>query len=91
MRTVRWTEGTIHIDRVCEPVFDYGREPAVWTLTDGSRHTADAQGGQTPRLRTDMALGIEGGRSRARQELQAGDEAFCALSWVERLALSSTR
>ena len=33
-----------------------------------------------------MALGIEGSRVRARQELQAGDEVFCALSWAERLA-----
>ena len=87
VRTVRCTEGTMHIDLVCEPVFDYGREPAVWTLTDGSRHTADATGGgETLRLRTDMALGIEGSRVRARQELQAGDEVFCALSWAERLA-----
>jgi alpha,alpha-trehalase len=87
VRTVRCTEGTIHIDLVCEPVFDYGREPAIWTLADGSRHTADATGGgQTLRLHTDMALGIEGSRVRARQELQAGDDVFCALSWAERLA-----
>ncbi len=87
VRTVRCTEGTIHLDLVCEPVFDYGREPAVWTLVDDSRHTADATGaGQTLRLHTDMALGIEGGRVRARQELQAGDEVFCALSWAELLA-----
>jgi alpha,alpha-trehalase len=87
VRTVRCAEGTIHLDLVCEPVFDYGREQAVWTLTDGSRHTADATGaGQTLRLQTDMALGIEGGRVRARQELQAGDEVFCALSWAEGLA-----
>ena len=87
VRTVRCTEGTVHLDLVCEPVFDYGREPATWTLADGSRHIADATGGgQTLRLRTDMALGIEGSRVRARQELQAGDEVFCALSWAERLA-----
>ena len=36
-------------------------------------HTADATGaGQTIRLRTDMALGIEAGRVRARHTLQAG-------------------
>jgi GH15 family glucan-1,4-alpha-glucosidase len=87
VRTVQCTEGTIHIDLVCEPVFDYGREPAIWTLADSSRHTADATAcGQTLRLQTDMALGIEGGRVRARQELQAGDEVFCALSWAEGLA-----
>ncbi len=87
VRTVRCLEGAIHIDLVCEPVFDYGREPAVWTLTEGSRQSADASGGgQALRLRTDMALGIEGGRVRARRELQAGDEVFCALSWADGLA-----
>ena len=31
---------------MCEPVFDYGRVPAEWTLVDdGSRNAADASGG----------------------------------------------
>ena len=31
-----------------------------------------------------MALGIEGGRVRARHVLRAGDQVYCALSWAER-------
>ena len=87
VRTVRCLEGTVEIELVCEPVFDYGRSPAEWTLVDGSRHSADASGaGQTIRLQTDLALGVEGNRVRARRILSAGDECYCALSWAEGLA-----
>jgi len=86
VRTVRCLEGTVEMELVCEPVFDYGRTTAAWTLADGSRHTADATGaGQTIRLRTDIELGIEGDRARARHILGPGEERFCALSWAEGL------
>ena len=86
VRTVVCLEGNIEIELVCEPVFDYGRIPADWKLDD-SRHSADASGGdQTIRLQTDMALGIEGNRARARHTLGQGDQTFCSLSWGEGLA-----
>ena len=67
-------------------MFDYGRTPAKWTLVDGSRHIADASGaGQTIRLQTDFALGVEGDRVRARHVLTAGEEFYCALSWADGL------
>jgi alpha,alpha-trehalase len=87
VRTARCLEGNVEVELVCEPIFDYGRIPAEWTLVDGSRHTADASGaGQTIRLQTDMALGIEGERVRARHGLQEGERVFCSLSWAEGLA-----
>jgi GH15 family glucan-1,4-alpha-glucosidase len=87
LRTMRCIEGSVDFDLVCEPVFDYGRTPAAWTLVGTDRHTADATGaGQTIRLSTDLAVGIEGGRVRARHVLQAGEERFCAISWAEGLA-----
>jgi GH15 family glucan-1,4-alpha-glucosidase len=87
VRTVRCLEGTVEIELICEPAFDYGQSPGEWTLVDGDRHTADASGaGQTIRLRTDLALGLEGNRARARHTLTAGDECYCALSWAEGLA-----
>jgi alpha,alpha-trehalase len=86
VRTVRCLDGTVEMELVCEPVFDYGRTPAAWTLADGSRHIADASGaGQTIRLQTNLALGIEGDRVRARHVLTAGEECYCALSWAEGL------
>jgi GH15 family glucan-1,4-alpha-glucosidase len=88
VRTVTCIDGQAEIDLVCEPVFDYGRSGATWTLVDGSRHTADASGaGQTLRLRTDMELGIEGNRVRARHVLREGERLYCALSWAPGLAL----
>src|SRR4051795_8495070 len=110
VRTVLCLDGRVEIELVCEPVFDYGRTPAEWTLVDGGRHVADAAGarptvrapddnaargeggrrgargaGQTIRLRTDMALGVEGDRVRARHVLRSGEQAYCALSWAEGL------
>jgi GH15 family glucan-1,4-alpha-glucosidase len=84
VRTVRCLEGTVQVELVCEPVFDYGRVPAAWTLGEGARrHTADATGaGCTVRLQTDLSLGLEGDRVRARHNLKAGDEVYCALSWA---------
>jgi GH15 family glucan-1,4-alpha-glucosidase len=87
VRTVECIEGNVEVELICEPAFGYGSEPAEWTLVDGSRHTADATGaGQKIRLQTDLALGIEGSRVRARHVLQPGDRAYCALSWAEQLA-----
>jgi GH15 family glucan-1,4-alpha-glucosidase len=88
VRTVECFEGGVEVELVCEPAFDYGRVPAEWTMVDGSRQTADASGaGQTIRLQSDLALGVEGDRIRARHVLQPGDRAYCALSWAEGLAV----
>jgi alpha,alpha-trehalase len=87
VRTVLGLEGMVEVELVCEPAFDYGRVSAQWTTVDGDRHAADASGaGQTIRLRSDLALGIEGNRVRARHLLGPGDRAYCALSWAEGLA-----
>ena len=84
IRTVECLEGNVEVEIVCEPAFDYGREPATWALVGDDRHTADASwANQTIRLVTDLALGIEENRARARHTLQAGDRAYCALSWEE--------
>ena len=87
VRTVLCLEGRVEVELVCEPAFDYGRVPAAWSVVDGDRHAADASGAeQTIRLRSDMALGIEGSRVRARHVLGPGERAYCALSWAEGLA-----
>ncbi|HEY7659613.1 MAG TPA: trehalase-like domain-containing protein, partial [Actinomycetota bacterium] len=87
VRTAECLDGSVEIELVCEPIFDYGRVPATWTVSDGDDHTADATGGgQTIRLGTDLALGIEGERVRGRHVLRAGERAWCALSWAADLA-----
>jgi alpha,alpha-trehalase len=87
VRTVLCLEGSVEIELVCEPAFDYGRVEAQWQAAGSSGHVADAKGAkQTGRLVSDLALGIEGGRVRAHHVLGPGERAFCALSWAEELA-----
>ena len=86
VRTVECVEGHVEIEAVCEPVFDYGRVPATWTLGEDA-FSADASGaGVTIRLQTNMMLGIEGNRVRARHVLEPGERAYCSLSWADGLA-----
>jgi alpha,alpha-trehalase len=83
-------EGEVEVELTCEPVFDYGRTPARWTVSEDG-HRADATGPDgagselTLRLQTDMAVGIEGDWVRARHVLGQGEQIYCALSWAEEL------
>jgi GH15 family glucan-1,4-alpha-glucosidase len=87
VRTVECLVGRVEVELICEPVLDYGRESAAWTLMGDGRLAADATAGDvTIRLSTDMPLGIEGGRARARHTISAGERVYCALSWAEDLA-----
>jgi GH15 family glucan-1,4-alpha-glucosidase len=86
IRTVLCLDGTAEVEVVCEPSFDYGRNEAGWSLSDGDRSAAVATGaGQAVRLQSDLALGIEGNRIRARHVLHQGEQRYCALSWAEDL------
>jgi GH15 family glucan-1,4-alpha-glucosidase len=90
VRTATCTGGTVEIDLVCEPAFDYGRVPGEWR-PGADEHRAEATGGdQTIQLQTDMLLGIEGGRARARHVLRAGETVYCALAWSEDARVPST-
>ncbi len=88
VRTVECLEGTVEVEMVCEPAFDYGRVEAGWTLADSEGHRADAADATGPafRLSTDMLIGVEGGTARARHVLHKGERAFCAMSWAEGFA-----
>src|SRR4051794_31608888 len=86
VRTVLCLDGRVEMELVCEPAFDYGRTVADWTLVGDGRHVADASGaGQTVRLTTDMEIGTEGDRIRARHVMKKGEQLFCSLSWAEGL------
>ena len=85
VRTVLCMEGSVDMELLCEPDFDYGRTPAEWSLQ--GPHTADASGaGVTVRLRSSIPLGAEAEAAQARHTLQKGEQAFCSLSWAEELA-----
>ncbi len=90
VRTAECIDGRIEIDLVCEPAFDYGRVPGEWTL-GADRHRAVATGAeQSLQLQTDMLLGIEAGRARARHVLHAGETVYCALAWSEQARIPTT-
>src|SRR5580692_2174787 len=85
VRVALCLEGEVEVELTCEPVFDYGRTPAQWTVTEDCCQ-ADASGaGLTIRLHTDMALGVEGDWVRARHTLKQGEQIYCALSWAAHL------
>ncbi len=85
VRVALCLEGEVEMELICEPVFDYGRTPATWTVSDEG-HQADANGGDlTMRLKTDMAVGKEGDWVRARHVIKEGEQIFCALSWAQEL------
>ncbi|HEV7774855.1 MAG TPA: glycoside hydrolase family 15 protein [Conexibacter sp.] len=81
VRTIECIQGSVQIELVCEPAFDYARAETTWEAVDGYA-IADATDGETTiRLTSDLMLGIEGNRVRARHTLQEGEKRFCALSW----------
>ena len=94
LRTVRCVSGTVELQMICEPVFDYGRIDGVWEYTtEGYHHalvTAAAEGGTgasgSPALHlcTSLRLGFEGRAAKARTRLREGDDAFVALAWSEK-------
>jgi alpha,alpha-trehalase len=86
VRTVECIQGSVQIELVCEPMFDYARVPASWEAIGEDYAVADATDGKTKlRLRSDLRIGIEGNRARARHTLEDGETRYCALSWAKDL------
>jgi len=86
LRSVRCVNGEVQVSLECEPVFDYGRQPARWSHSEhGYRQGVARADGMdlTLKLTTDMRLGFEGSSAVARTLMRAGEERFCAVSWTE--------
>ena len=89
VRTVCCVHGSVEVQVECEPVFDYGRSPAQWAFEgDGYGGAVATAGGSALRLRltTDLRLGLEASRARARVNLKEGQRAFVALAWSDHPA-----
>jgi alpha,alpha-trehalase len=87
VRTVECVHGTIEIEAVCEPAFDYATQDPTWKLIDSDGFAADVSGGgESLRLLGDIPIEIEGGVAHGRRTLQAGQRAFVCLSWREELS-----
>jgi GH15 family glucan-1,4-alpha-glucosidase len=90
VRTALCLDGEVELELTCEPVFDYGRVPADWSVSQDG-HRADASGPDVSlRLQTDMLVGVEGDHVRARHVLRKGEQLYCALSWAEELRVPET-
>jgi alpha,alpha-trehalase len=83
IRTVECIQGQVPIEVVCEPIFNYGEDPAVWEVksSDWSYAEATCSRGTTVALHSDMRLGVEGSRVRSRHTLVEGEKRFVALGW----------
>ena len=82
VRAVECIDGEVQVEAICEPVFDYGRCAAEWRQVGDDWGVAEARGEDTTiRLTSDMRIGIEGNRARARHTLSEGERCFVALSW----------
>jgi alpha,alpha-trehalase len=90
VRVALCLEGEVDLELTCEPVFDYGRNPAEWSVTEDGRRAQASAGELTLRLQTDMAVGVEGDWVRARHLLKQGEQVYCSLSWAEELASPMT-
>jgi GH15 family glucan-1,4-alpha-glucosidase len=84
LRLVECVQGAVEIKLECEPAFDYGGLAADWSYS-GAGYTeavARSEGMDLElKLHTDLRLGFEGPRARARTMLHEGDRAFVAIGW----------
>jgi alpha,alpha-trehalase len=86
VRLIECIQGQVQVEMVCEPMLDYGATVARWEVVEGEPNALDAMDGRTVfRLFSDMRMGIEGNRARARHTMVEGERRFCAISWTEEL------
>jgi GH15 family glucan-1,4-alpha-glucosidase len=84
VRLIECVQGSAEIKVDCEPAFDYGGLAAEWDYVgDGYNEAVARSEGMDLQLRlvSDLRLGFEGPRARARTTLREGDVSFVALGW----------
>ena len=86
LRLIECVQGSVEVKLECEPAFDYGGLAADWSYPDAGYNEAVARSeGMNLQLRllSDLRIGFEGPRARARTMLHEGDVAYVALGWSE--------
>jgi GH15 family glucan-1,4-alpha-glucosidase len=82
VRMIDCVQGNVQVEAICEPMFAYGRTPGGWNVLDHDWRAAESTDGETTlRLVSDLRVGIEGNRARARHTLVEGERRFVALCW----------
>ena len=87
VRMVECIQGQVQVEIVCEPMLEYGLQPARWSAVEIEQEGSvalDATDGETTfRLFSDVRMGIEGNRVHGRHTMAEGERRFCAISWTE--------
>jgi GH15 family glucan-1,4-alpha-glucosidase len=84
VRSVKCVQGTVELTLECDPAFDYARKEVGWEYTGPAYNEAVAKAEGVDlelKLTTDLRVGFEGRRARARTTLREGETAYAALSW----------
>jgi GH15 family glucan-1,4-alpha-glucosidase len=84
LRLIECVQGSVEMKLECEPAFDYGGLSSDWSYDGPGYNNAVARSeGMDLELRlvSDLRLGFEGPRARARTMLHEGETAFVALGW----------
>ena len=92
VRTVQCIEGQVEIELACEPVFDYGRTSATWTLARG-RQSGGRCGRRRPEDFACRAASVSASRATACAAATRSAPArrcIAALSWADGLACPAT-
>ena len=92
LRLIECVQGSVEIKLECEPAFDYGGLAADWSYPGAGYNEAVASSEGMDlelRLASDLRLGFEGPRARARTTMNEGDVAFVALGWSKHPLPSS--
>ncbi|MCW3032385.1 MAG: glycoside hydrolase 15-related protein [Solirubrobacterales bacterium] len=89
VRIIECIQGQVQVEIVCEPMLDYGSNPATWNVVQTGEDGAcaiDATDDVTAfRVFSDIRMGVEGNRAHGRHTMSEGEKRFCALSWTEGL------
>jgi len=81
VRTIECLQGSVQVEAICEPIFDYGKEPAEWKMVADWSVAEATCGHTTMRLHSDLRLGIEGSRARARHTMVEGEKRYIGIGW----------
>lgn len=84
LRTLRCVQGSVEIHLECEPMLNYGKDSVTWDYDGDGYHSAVARSEAADlelRLTSDLRLGFENGRARARTTMREGDFGFVAMGW----------
>src|SRR5215207_2950035 len=84
LRVAACVDGDIELITNCLPVFDYGRDPGMWSYAGEGYDAATVRAPKADlelRLNTSLPLELAGPRALARARLREAETAFVALSW----------